>query len=859
MQAENWGKIEAVFHQALSLKGETREKYLQETCLDDFVFLNEIKSLITSYENEAEFLESPALELGLKIIHQQAEETRSKTRLGCYEIGEKIGSGGMGEVYEALDTKLNRKVALKFLSSSLKDDNVAKRQLRKEAQAVAMLDHPNICAVYGIEEIDDDNFIVMQFIEGITLENKLKTCSVDHKEFKLLAKQIISAVAFAHSHGIIHRDLKPGNIMISGEGQIKVLDFGLAKILGEQKKIGNDNSTNSSHFSTNGLVIGTVAYMSPDQLRGEKLDYQSDIFSLGIILYELLAKENPFQRNSQAETIAAILTDESISAERITPRISRNVTKLIDRCLEKDKNRRCQSAAEVLVELDKIESEKSGDNGLKNHLGFFLRVGLAVVLIMSVFSAIFFYTGKSSPKTIAVLPISFDNPPAGKEYLADGLTKTIIDKLSILADLKVKKESSVLRYKGKKIEPQTTGKELNADAVVVGSIIKRGDELFLSTNIIRTSDGVFLDSNEAKIEEANLLDLPESVAGRILNKISSKINSLDKTKLAGKETESTEAVNNYLKGRFLLKTQKNADDVEKAIRLFTDAKDLDPQYAKPWAGLADAYLLQTTPGVKSAVSPERAIQSAKLAAKKALELDNTLSESYTSLGLISLKYEWNWSEAENYFRTAVNFDSESLSPQLGLINVLRIQKRFDEALSEVQKVREIDPVSIAYELQTALIYYRKYDFAEADRILTDLQQRFPEERTIKYIHSYVYLKTKRFKEAIEILEQMYNSANGEARVYPAAPLGFGYAKIGRRNDALKVIEELDHFGKNSYVPSQEKALIYLGLRDYDKVFEFLDKSCQEKFSALPGWVTDPIVDEVWTDPRITRIKQCVNL
>jgi eukaryotic-like serine/threonine-protein kinase len=860
MKSENWEKVETIFHQALSFEGAERQKYLEKSCSADAFLLSEVNSLISSFENEAGFLDNSVVDLSFNLINQKNSQTRTGTTLGFYQIGEKLGSGGMGEVYQALDTRLNRKVALKFLPESLKNDNAAKRQLQKEAQAVAMLDHPNICAVHGLEQVGDDNFIVMQFVEGETLETKLNTMQISPDFFKSLAKQIVSAVALAHSHGIIHRDLKPGNIMISESGSIKVLDFGLAKIVGGQKTFGGSILQNSSQVSTNGLVIGTISYMSPEQLRGEKLDYQTDIFSLGIILYELLAKENPFQRETKAEVIAAILSDDSVSAEKISPKPPASIIRLIDNCLAKNKNERIQSTAEILLEFDKIESENLRQFDFKNYGRYFLKIAVPLILFAAIFFALLYFSNSRQPKTLAVLPISFENPPPEKEYLADGLTRSIIDKLSNLSNLKVKNESLVSRYKGTTIEPQTIGKEMKADVVLIGSITRRDEQLFLTTKIVRTSDGILLDApNEVKIEESNLIAVQESIVSRILDKINSKLTSDDKTRLAKKDSESTEAVDKYLKGRFLLKSRKNSDDVEKAIQNFMDAKDLDQNYAKAWSGLADAYLLQSAPGTKGAVTPEQAFKTAKLAAQKAIELDNTSSESYTSLGLISLRYEWDWKTAETYFRTAINLNPDSLSPRLGLLNVLRLQKRFDEAIVESQKVKEIDPISITYEIQIALIHYRNYDFEQADKILTELKQRFPSDITVKYIHSYILLRTDRFKEAIKILEPLYESSDSVARILPAAPLGFGYAKIGRRNDALRIIKDLEQSRKDNYVPAQEKALIYLGLGEYEKVFEFLDKSCKEKFSALPGWVTDPIASEVWTDPRIDEIQQCVNL
>jgi len=858
MKNKVWEKAEQIFHAALDLRVEDRHLFLQRKCAGDAALFSEVESLLKNFERNADFLEKPVFELGLEAIGGKPQKNLSGSVIGNYQLREKIGSGGMGEVYKALDTRLNRYVALKFLCESLENDSAAKRRFVKEAQAVAMLEHPNICAVHGIEQSDEHHFIVMQFIEGKTLAENIVRQNITVGKFKSLAGQVITAVAFAHSHGVIHLDLKPGNIMLSGDGQIKVLDFGLAKVTA-QKQISELRAEDVSHFSQNGLVIGTVSYMSPEQLRGERLDYRSDIFSVGIILYELISKQNPFARESQAEIIAAILSIEPTPLKKLAPDFPAILINLVEKCLQKNKEDRFQSAAELLVEFDRAESAVAGKIFSKYRQEHFVKVAFICLFLLAVWSGIFIYLTNPRQKTLAVLPIYFDNPPAEKEYLADDLTQSIVDKLSKLPDLKVKNAFFAERYKGKNIELQAAGKQLNADTVFSGIIQNRAEGLFLQTRIIRTSDNVLIDANESKIDETRLVGLPEDIAARIADKIQSNLTKEDKTKLAKKETESNEAKNFYLQGRFFLKKRKDGDSLEKAIEAFTNAKDIDQNYARAWAGLADAYLSQSAPGVKRAIMPERAVELAKLATNKAIALDNTLSDTYNSLGLISLRYDWNWKQAENYFRTAIERDSEFLPARFGLINVLKMQERYGEALEETKKIKEIDPLSVAADIQIALIYYRKRDYRQANEILSELLQRFPDDLRVKYVMVYQLLKTDRFKEATEIIEPIYKSSSEEDKVLAAAPLGFAYAKTGRGAEALKIIEELKTFRKIKYVPAQEKALIYVGLGDYDKVFENLNLSCAEKFSSLPGWINDPIVDEVKNDSRFAEIRKCANL
>ena len=854
----DWEKVENIFHNALAIPLGEREEFLQTECADDEELRKDVESLLDSYENKAAFLDKPVFEIGLGALGEAGQKNLAGTEIGNYRLEEKIGAGGMGEVYAALDTSLNRRVALKFLPPSMEDDLVARRRLVKEAQAAAALTHQNICAVHSVEEIDGQNFIVMQYIEGKTLDIARNGDKISVEDFKSLARQILTAVAFAHSHGVVHRDLKPGNIMLTNDGEIKVLDFGLAKIMPTNSAL-NGKSNNETNFSQNGLVIGTVAYMSPEQLRGEKLDYQTDIFSVGIVLYELITGKSPFNRPSQAETVAAILSEKAVPLGEFAPDFPKSLIRLVEKCLEKDARNRFQSAAEILVELDKPETQNYVEIKSKRRTRFLLRAALVAAILLAIFAGVFLYNNNYSRRTFAVLPISIEQGLSEKEFLANGLTEGITDKLSNLSDLDVKNTTLAARYKESDIDPQTAGKELKVDAVFVGSIRNSTDGLVLETKIIRISDGILIDKNDEKIDEERLINLPDNIANRILDKIQLRLTAQDKDKLAKKDTESEEAKNLYFKGRMLLKQRDKGGDVREALNSFFNAKEIDNKFAKAWAGLADAHLALSAPGVQGAITPEESVKSAKLAANKAIELDNTLSEAYNSLGLINLKYEWDWVESEKNFKKAIERDKESLPPRSGLINLFRLQGRYDEALEQIKQVKEIDPFSIRADMETALISYNKTDYAEMDKILTVLLQKFPDNKHIKYVRTYQFIKTNRFREAVELIEPYYVSGKEGDKTYFAAPLGFAYAKMGRRDDALKVIEDLDKSGKNGFVPAQEKSLIYVALGDFDKVFEFLDKSCKEKFSSLPGWINDPIVEEVWSDSRFAKIKNCAKL
>lgn len=856
MSSENWDNAESIFHQALDLPSDERRSFIARQCSGNERLISEIESLIFAFENEAQFLDEPVFNLGLRVFGEKPGKSLTDSAIGFYQVREKLGSGGMGEVYKALDTKLNRAVALKFLSEPLVDDKWAKRQLVKEAQAVAMLEHPNICAVHGIEETDKYNFIVMQYVEGKTLADDIRESSPSGERVIQIARQITVAVAVAHSHGVIHRDLKPGNIMITGDGQIKVLDFGLAKVIQQKQKI--EPKDNSSRFSQNGLIRGTVSYMSPEQLRGEKLDYRTDIFSVGIIFYELIAKQNPFNKKSQAETIAAILNNEPFSLfHHSEPKIPDGFKTIIEKCLQKDANKRFQSAAEILVEIDKLNFENSPQpiSALATaRRSLTAKLCAAFLLLLMAFASLFYYHIQRPRPTLAVLPILNESQASENDYLAAGLTQNLIEEFSNLSGLKVVQETLTSRYRGREIDFQKVGEEVNADNILVGSIIKSADGLILKTQLIRTSDNFVLGTNQYPIKESELLNVTENIPSRIVAQMKSDLTEEDKAKLAKKPTENPEALRLYFLGRFYWK-RRGKDDLKTAIQYFTQATNLDPYYAKAWSGLADSYAFFSVPGYSGSISSEEAVKLTKAAAKNALEIDNNLCEPFASLGWVQIRFEWNWAEAENYFRASLERNPEFAPAHLGLSHLLTITGRFDQALEEARKTKELDPFSTNSDLNLARVYYYRRDYEKMKKILSEALEKEPDNKRLSYILGFAFLQTGEPKEATAVFEKIYETD----KLLGAASLGYVYAKTGRKNDALKILADLNEFSKENYVSPQERAFIYLGLGDKDKLFASLASACAERYPALPYLSVDPLFDEIRTDARFSEIKKCVNL
>ena len=853
MKNDRWAKLEHTFHAAAALPAGDREVYVERECAGDAELIAEVKTLLKSFDSGCDILDEPVFELGLKAISDTPRKDMSGSTIGPYELQERIGAGGMGEVYRAVDTRLNRLVALKFLSNALEDNKEAKRQLVKEAQAVAMLDHPNICAVHGIEQHDDAHFIVMQYIEGQTLADCITQEEIDVDEFKSIARQIVSAVAFAHSHGVIHRDLKPGNIMLTADGKIKVLDFGLAKVIPQTQLLGSGATNDISRFSQNGLIIGTVSYMSPEQLRGEKLDYRSDIFSVGIILYELLAKQNPFHRDSQAETIAAILAGEPLSLKE-SRRFPQSLIKITEKCLAKDRNSRFQSAAEILVELDKAEPAVRLDLASSKRSRFLLRAALAAgLLVLAIWLGVFMWSGPPVDRTLAVMPFAFD--VSEKEYLADGLSQSLIDKLGGISGIKVKSEYLVSRYKGKVFDPLAAGRELGVDAVYTGEILSRENALVLATKLVRISDGFVLDTDEQSIDEANLIELQENLATRIAGKIKA-LSDDDRSKLATKDTDNPEAKLLFIRGKFFLERQKDENDLLNAAQDFEKATNLVPLYANAWTGLADAYTLIGVPGHnKGGLKPEEVVARAKFAALKANEIDSISAEPQVSLAMTKLRFDWDWDGAEQNFREAIRRDPALLSAHLGLSNLLIIKGRITESLDEARIAKQLAPFSPIPDLSLARTYSFDRNWTEMEKVLNDALTRYPDHKRLTYFRGLLFLRTEKWEEAIQIFEKTY----AENKLYGAAPLAWAYARAGRKREAENILAALEVISKDEHVSSQEWAWVHFALGERDKGFEYLRRACDERFSVFPYALIDPALDEFRGDPRFASLRKCGNL
>ncbi|HVS81998.1 MAG TPA: protein kinase, partial [Pyrinomonadaceae bacterium] len=636
---------------------------------------------------------------------------------------EKIGAGGMGEVYLAEDTQLGRRVAIKLLPSETISDEHARKRLVREARAAATLDHPNICSVYEVGEADGRSFIAMQYVEGETLDAKLKRKALELKESLAIASQIADALAEAHAHGIVHRDIKPGNIMITSRGQAKVMDFGLSKVISKSQVVESEVETEAL-LSTPGAIMGTVPYMSPEQVKGKALDGRSDIFSFGVMLYEMLSGQQPFAGESSAATASAILTREPPPLARYSREIPAELERIVSKALRKDLDERYQTAkdlqidlrdlqkhSELTAELERLASASKQSEAAtgaskaetrnsipllpfaetntnpettlrdkpKANRALLVSVLLGSLLIAAIGVGYWVYGNRHAPiESIAVLPFVNASGNSELEYLSDGLTESLITSLSQLPKLSVKARSSVFRYKGKDAPPQQVGKELNVQAILNGRVVQRGNDLTLHIELVDVNTETALWSGDYNRSMTNLVSLPSEIARDVSSKLRLTLSGPDEQKLAKNYTANTEAYQLYLKGRYHV-FKITPPEVQKGISYFQQAIEIDPSYALAYVGLSGAY---RSFSLSFDMPSTEGTSKAKDAAQKAVEIDDTLAEAHAALGFAIFWYDWDFNAAEAQLKRALELNPNSADAHWAYGAILSTLGRYAEALAE---------------------------------------------------------------------------------------------------------------------------------------------------------------------------------
>ena len=805
-------------------------------------------------------------------------------KLGRYEIHSKIGAGGMGEVYLAEDTQLGRRVAIKFLSPELVADERANKRLVKEARAAATLDHPNICSIYEVGEADGRSFIAMQYVEGETLDLRLKRKPLALKESITLASQIADALAEAHVHNIIHRDIKPANIIVTSRGQAKVMDFGLAKVIERAQPIESEAAT-EAFLSTPGAILGTVPYMSPEQVRGEVLDGRSDIFSFAVVLYEMLSGRQPFASASAAATISAILNEEPPTLLRYAPNLPEELQRIVRKCLEKDRERRYQTMRDVAIDLDNCRREHETTRGDLSH-GERMTGGTAVTMAASNLSkckfllsrralmagallgllvvvalayVLFFRRATTTPrppeiKSLAVLPLENLSGDPAQDYFADGMTEALISNLSQIHALdKVISRTSVIRFKGShsKSLPEIAA-ELKVDAVIEGTVQRSGGRVHITARLIPAAADSPLWSREYERDESDVLKLQGEIARAVADEIRIQLTPEERARLASARSIDPAAHEAYLLGRY--HSQKfNEEDLKRAIEYFERAIQLAPDYAAAYAELSEAW---RTRGILGAKTFKEVEAPARAAALRALALDPNLADAHAKLGNLKYIYDRDWSGAEEEMKRAVALDPNSLFPHLAYAYLLMALGRFPEALTHQQIGAQLDPTTsfIRSDVGRILYFAGKYD--EAIQHLSRALELDPRNDLAYSNLVDVYEQLGRYEEALAALDKA-EALRPNFWLYQAQRARV-YARAGRRTEALRMIEEFKAAMGSGRFPEIGLAEVYPALGEKDEAFRLLFRVIEERDQFSSFIKIDHSFDSLHSDPRWKELLRRMN-
>ena len=797
----------------------------------------------------------------------------------------------MGEVYLAKDTVLDRQIAIKVLPHDVTSDESRMRRFVQEAKAAASLNHPNIAHVYEVGEENGVHFIAMEYVDGETLSGYIRRPERDLNKVLKYLQSVAEALSKAHSVGIVHRDLKPDNIMISRDNHVKVLDFGLAKLIEPQPP---SISTTSSEIataplgqlSTSGLVIGTAGYMSPEQAQGKtrEIDHRTDIFSFGCILYESLTGVKAFAGKDALDSLHKIVHQATPVIKDQNPESPPELQRILRRCLAKDREERYQTMKDVAIELKELRHELQGRTesseaeanhdkqtqtfakntaSLTNTTRYFVQPKFVVVvlfLIAAVLAAFIYYRRQTAKvktiDSIAVLPFANQNNDANVEYLCDGLTESIINSLAKLPHLRVVSRSSAFRFKSKEVDPVTAGKQLGVGAVLTGRLAQRGGDLLISVELIDVNDNKQLWGDQYSQSALNLLSTQRRIASEITNTLQLKLSGADVNKVGKNYTENDEAYQLYLKGRYYW-NKRTEEGSTKAIEYYTEAIRKDPAYALAYTGLADAYCSLGFSFDVGSLPPNEAMPKAKAAALRALELDNSLSEAHTSLAMINLLFDWDWAHAEQEFKRAIELDPNNANAHHWYSHLLLPMGRVDESLAESQRALQSAPLDLIMNVHLGWHYLYTRQYKPAVDQLNRTLEMDPNYTVARRYLGLTYEQTGQHQEALKALQTALASVKQNSAI--EAEVGHALAISNNKAEAQRVLARLLALSKERFVSSYDIAHIYVGLGEHDKAFFWLEKALNERDDLLVYLKADPRMDPLHSDPRFSRLVQRIGL
>jgi serine/threonine protein kinase/tetratricopeptide (TPR) repeat protein len=734
-----------------------------------------------------------------------------------YKILEKLGEGGMGVVYKAEDTKLKRTVALKFLSPQAVGTEEDKTRFIHEAQSAAALNHPNICTVYEIDEHEDRSFIAMECVEGESLKAKIKSIPLRVDEAIRIAIEIAEGLHEAHSKGIIHRDIKPANIMLTATGRVKVMDFGLAK------------SSGGTQLTQSRTTIGTVAYMSPEQGRGEQADHRTDIWSLGIVLYEMLTGELPFTADYEQATIYRIINEEPPSIKSRCSDVPKKLEQIVEKALAKHLEDRYTSSEDLKKDLESIaQIERPGEAKTKT-------------------------SAQKSKPSIAVLPFRDMSPQRDQEYFCEGIAEELINALAKLKGLRVAARTSAFQFKDRDSDIPRIGEQLKVKTVLEGGIRKAGNRLRITAQLINVEDGFHIWSEKYDRELDDIFAIQDEISLAIVDKLKVRLLGAEKSALVKRHTDDQEAHNLYLKGLYFW-NRRLEGGMKLAMDHFQQTIEKDPDYALAHVGVADTYNIS---GFFGFFPPKEAFPKALAAAEKALEIDDKLGEAHASLAWFYAFHEWDWSAAENEFKRAIELDPNYATAHEWYGIYLFAMGRFDEGIAETERARDLDPLSPIINALVGVAYYfaRRYEESiKNHRKTLELDPNFLLTNTWIVL---AFVANGMCESVVRTIRGVEASAVEHA--YTLGYFGFAYGACGQEEDALRMLDILSELAKKRYVSPVHRANILLGLGRTDEAFDLLENAYVERNPMLVLTKTAPFFESILSDTRCVELLRKIGL